>query len=268
MTSIKVKEYIDHLLSKGEISFSTQQMQKEMIITPKAMERAIYRLRKKGELVSPARGYYLILTPEFRKMGCLPPDYFIDDLMNYWQQNYYVGLMSAALYHGAAHQQPQVFQVVTDRYHSSVKCGRVRIEFILKQTLKSVPTQKLKTHTGYMTTSTPAATMMDLVKFLRRSGGLGHVATITDELADSVVPEDLTSLLKGSSERSWMQRLGFILDYLGHAELANVVYQRVSGQKMNIVPLVPYQSKTGVKRNQKWRIAINTIVESDTNDPY
>jgi len=78
----------------------------------KAALNALARLKKKKEIVSPSKGYYLILTPEFRKQGCLPADYFIDDLMQHWKKDYYVCLLTAALYYGAAHQQPQTFQVM------------------------------------------------------------------------------------------------------------------------------------------------------------
>ena len=35
--------------------------------------------------------------------------------MEYWQSKYYVGLLTAAMYHGASHQQPQIFQVVIEK---------------------------------------------------------------------------------------------------------------------------------------------------------
>lgn len=260
---INAKGYIDQLTACGELSFTAQKMREERKLTTKAVERAIYRLKRRGEIAAIAKGYYLILNPEFRKLGCLPPDYFIDELMQHWQQNYYVGLLSAALYFGAAHQQPQVFQVVTDHYHRSVKCGRVTIEFIKKKILSNTPMTQLKTPSGSMNISTPAATMMDLCVFLRRSGGLGHVATVLDELAESVTVEALNNLLKKSSELTCVQRLGYLLEQLGWHELANVLYQHIKNQETHIVPLVPYYSITGAKRDIKWRIAINAVMESD-----
>ena len=79
---------------------------------------------------------------------------------------------------------------------------------------------QLKTHTGIMTVSTPEATMMDLCMFLQRSGGLSHIATVLDELAESVIPEHLKKLLEKNNELTWMQRLGYLLEQLGHKELA------------------------------------------------
>lgn len=260
------KDYIDQLTARGEISFTTQQMQHERCLTTKAVERAIYRLKRKGEVAAIAKGYYLILTPEFRKMGCLPPDYFIDDLMQHWQQDYYVGLLSAALYFGAAHQQPQLFQVVTDRYRPAVRCGQVKIEFITKKTLSHTPTTQLKTHSGLMNVSTPEATMMDLCLFLRRSGGLSHVATVLDELAEAVTPAALKQLLDQNNELTWIQRLGYLLEQLGQQELADVLYQHIKNQPTNIVSLAPYYPMRGAARDAKWRVAINAVIESDVHD--
>ena len=128
MNNKNAREYIDQLTAQGEVSFTVQKMIFDREITKKAAERAIYRLKRKKEIIDIAKGYYLILTPEFRKLRCLPPDYFIDDLMKHWQQTYYVGLLSAGLYFGAAHQQPQIFQVVIDRYRPAIRCGHVKIE--------------------------------------------------------------------------------------------------------------------------------------------
>jgi predicted transcriptional regulator of viral defense system len=263
---ISAKGYIDQLTARGEISFTTQKMRDSTGVTTKAVERVIYRLRKKGEIANLAKGYYLILTPEFRKLGCLPPDYFIDDLMQHWQQNYYVGLLSAALYFGAAHQQPQIFQVVTDQYRRVLTCGGVKIEFITKKNLSDIPVTQLKTHAGFMNVSAPETTMMDLCLFLRRSGGLSHVATILDELAEAVEPSALKKLIEKNNETTWMQRLGYILDQLGHQDLANILHEQLKNQKTNIVSLVPYYSMRGVERDAKWRIAINAVMESDIHD--
>ena len=263
---IKAKDYIDQLTARGEISFTTQKMHDEMDITTKAVERNIYRLKRKGEIVAIAKGYYLILTPEFRKLGCLPPNYFIDDLMRHWQQNYYVGLLSAALYFGAAHQQPQIFQVIIDQYRRPIRCGHVKIEFITKKIILDTPTMQLKTHTGSMNVYAPESTMMDLCLFIRRSGGLSRVATVLDELAESVTPEALKNLLEKNSELTWAQRLGYLLEKLGHDNLSEVLYLHIKSQETNIVPLVPYYSMQAAERDKKWRVAINAVVESDIHD--
>jgi predicted transcriptional regulator of viral defense system len=263
-----LKDYIDSLSAHGEIAFTIQQAAIALASTPKGVECAIYRLKRKGEIVSPAKGYYLILPPEFRKLGCLPPDYFIDQLMQHLQQPYYVGCLSAALYLGAAHQQPQIFQIITNKYKKNITLGSVHIEFILKNNFFASPTETIKTRTGTMQISTPEATLLDLVIFIKRNGGINQVATVISELAEKIQPETLKKMIEKNIELSYLQRIGYLLETTRYELLANIVHEQLKTKKMNTAPLVPYYSTTGASRNKKWKIAINTNIESDLNDSY
>ncbi len=266
--SSKAKTYIDHLVGIGEISFTIGQMQQEMGITNKAARRALERLRRDREIVSLAKGYYLILTPEFREQGCLPPNYFIDDLMAYWNKPYYVGLLSAAMFHGAAHQQPQIFQVMLALTRPRIIRGKVTIDFIQNSSCMKTPVQKMKTPSGTVSVSTPEATAMDLVKYIRQSGGINRVATVLHELFENIKIDKLLSLTHLFGESAWVQRLGFLLDELGYEEQAESLYQYLGSVKTRTIPLVPYLPVSDVEKNKKWRIAINAIVKSDLDDTY
>ena len=50
--------------------------------------------------------------------------------MAHLNQPYYVALLSAAAYHGAAHQKPQVFQVMIPKARRGLECGGVRVDFV------------------------------------------------------------------------------------------------------------------------------------------
>lgn len=265
----KAKTYIDNLAATGAISFTTTQMKDEMGITSKAVRRVLERLKHNHEVATPAKGYYLIIPPEFRRLGCLPPNYFIDDLMNYWNREYYVALLSASMFYGAAHQQPQMCQVMLTNTRLNIVCGRVSMEFIQNNACERTPTQLLKTPTGTMKVSTPEATAMDLMRFIKQSGGINRVATVLSELAESMSQEKLIDLTKLFTETTWMQRLGFLLDKLGHSLLAQPLQDYLNTVKTRIVPLVPYASTTvETKKDKKWRVAININVESDLDDIY
>src|SRR5690606_2826851 len=82
----------------------------------------------------------------------------IDDIMRFLDQPYYVGLLTAAAIHGAAHHRPQEFQVVTDRPTRQITVGRVRIRFVQKCTIHEAAVQEVKTETGTMPVSTPEET--------------------------------------------------------------------------------------------------------------
>jgi len=82
-------------------------------MTEEAFRKAASRLAKKNRIVRIRSGFFVIVPLEYRAAGVLPAEWFIADLMNYLEQPYYVGVLSAAALYGAAHQQPQQFQVVT-----------------------------------------------------------------------------------------------------------------------------------------------------------
>lgn len=265
---LKTQTYIDNLTAQGEIAFTASQFIQQLNLNYNAAINALDRLRKKQEITSLCKGYYLILTPEFRQQGCLPADYFIDHLMRHWQQPYYVCLLSAALYHGAAHQQPQRFQVMTLKKRRHLNCGHVAIEFIQNGQCTKAPIQTIKTRTGYMNISTPEATAMDMVKYIRQCGGINRVVTALDELAEIISPQALADLATKSQERTWIYKLGLLFDELNHPILANTLHEQIKKEKppLNIIPLVPYTSITGSSRNRKWYIALNTTIKSDLHD--
>jgi hypothetical protein len=49
----------------------------------------------------------VVVPVEYELKGVVPPVVYIDWLMAYLQKNYYIGLLNAATFYGAAHQQPQ-----------------------------------------------------------------------------------------------------------------------------------------------------------------
>ncbi|MEF8985500.1 MAG: type IV toxin-antitoxin system AbiEi family antitoxin [Bacteroidales bacterium] len=67
------------------------------------------------------------MPPEYSSRGVLPPVLFIHQLMQYIGKSYYIGLLSAAALHGAAHQQPQEFFVVTSSKQAPTKKKGLKI---------------------------------------------------------------------------------------------------------------------------------------------
>jgi predicted transcriptional regulator of viral defense system len=263
---MKAQLYFDHLASEGKFSFTKIQLQRQLKLTNNATDSLLSRLKHKKHISSPVKGYFLIIPPEFRNLDCLPPDFFINDLMHYLQTDYYVSLLSAALYHGAAHQQPQIFQVMIPTAHRDIKCGNVKIKFIKNQILNTTPVMQLKTRTGFFRVSTPEGTAKDLLNFISQSGGMGQIITVMDELAESLNRDKLKKLAMESHEPQWIQRLGYLLETLGYKELSEILYSTIEDKKLRIIPLVPNRNMTGVSRDKKWRIAVNTTIKSDLDD--
>ncbi|MBI2207560.1 MAG: type IV toxin-antitoxin system AbiEi family antitoxin [Candidatus Rokubacteria bacterium] len=203
----------------------------------------------------------MIVPPEYRVAGSLPAAWFIRDLMECLARPYYVGLLTAASLHGAAHQAPQEFQVVTDRPLGVIEIGRVRIRFVKKARLSRTATIGVKTPTGEMRVSTPEATALDLVRYPEHCGGLSNVATILRELAERLDGGELVRVAEVDGEVAYAQRLGYLLDRAGRPEIARALAEWVDARAPRATPLSPGAPITGTERDGRWRVAVNEEVD-------
>ncbi len=121
------------------------------------------------------KGFYTIVPLEHADAGNIPTDWFIADFMRFLNAPYYVGALTAAAYHGAAHQQPQEFQVVIAQSKPVIRSGKLRIRFLRHEGMPSVKTEPMKSFTGVFPVSTPEHTALDLVRFQKYIGGLDAV---------------------------------------------------------------------------------------------
>ncbi len=120
--------------------------------------------------------------------------------MAYLGPPYYVGLLTAAALHGAAHQAPQEFQVVTDHPLPMIEIGRVRIRFVKKAHLRASPTLRVNTQTGQMRVSTPAATAFDLVRYPEHGSFLSNVVTVLHDLVERLDGGELVRTAEAEGE--------------------------------------------------------------------
>jgi predicted transcriptional regulator of viral defense system len=253
---------IKKLAESGRTTFTTKDIHGLRQSSSIAVMAALRRLEAKGEIVTLHRGLFAIVPPEYRSLACIPAEQFIPDLMEYLQANYYVALLSAAEYHGAAHQRPQLFQVMVNKALRPVKCGRVGVQFLSKKTIEGIPTQSRNTPAGIIRFSTPEATAFDLVGYAGRAGGIDNVATVLTELHEKINADVLVSV-SSLFPIVWAQRLGYLLDSVGAGEKAERLAAHIKDRAPVRVSLVP---GIGIKKaimNRRWRLFINTAVEAD-----
>jgi len=259
---VRASDYIDQLAGQGHHHFTTEMAKAALGGTASAVRSQIQRLRAAGAVASPVRSFHVIVPPEYRRLGCLPAEHFIHQLMTTWMEPYYVGLLSAAERHGAAHQRPQALQVMVRRNRRPVACGQVRIDFIARRDLESMPVQVVSTPRGYIRYATPEVTGLELVGYPKHSGGLSNVATVLGELAESMTAQ----LLVDAAERSpisWAQRLGYLLETLGRGPMAAALLPLVQARARSDTPLRRAKGVAGGRWNSQWKLIINTDVEPD-----
>jgi predicted transcriptional regulator of viral defense system len=264
-------EYIQQLRASGRRHFTSEEIRVELQLSDNSARSGLYRLKRDKKVISPVNGLYVIVPPEYQSYGSIPAEELVPIIMQHLKVDYYVGLLSAGLFYGATHQKPAPFQVISNkRIKHSLEFGDVVIELVYKDSLKGLPTQDFVVSTGYLKVSTPELLAIDLFKYSKRAGGISHVATVLSELAPSIDEDKLITLPEELGEICQIQRLGFILeriDVLEDEEKKGQIIQKLAEYLQDLdrpyVALVPYISRTGYPKCEKWKIIENTDFESD-----
>jgi predicted transcriptional regulator of viral defense system len=271
---LKARQYIEDLAATGRYHFLAKEAQKALGASAAAVKVTLSRLSKRGVIASPARGFYVIVPPEYRSLGCLPADQFIPALMKTLNLPYYAGLLTAAQYHGAAHQRPQQFQVFLEKRRLPIACGRVRVVFLIRKRLREVPVQSLNTPRGTLLVSSPEATALDLVGYQHQAGGLNQVATVLSELAEKIEPAELAAAA-AAAPVPWAQRLGYLLERVGAPEKAASLKEYVRARARESAPLLANAPKPSrlpdprrarrdkVVRDADWKLYVNAEVQPE-----
>jgi predicted transcriptional regulator of viral defense system len=207
--------------------------------------------------------FYVIVPLEYQSAGAPPVSWFIHDLMAAMELPYYVGLLTAAAQHGASHQQPQEFQVVTDRSVRPLTVGRTRIRFFASKFLTNASTIDVKTPTGTMCVATAETTAVDLVRFARAAGYLDNVATILGELSSRLDLKRLLAAVTLVSDVPNTKRLGYLLDHVAAKSLTDPLHTWLTRQPIRVVPLQPGRSVTGAAEDSRWHVLVNHCIEVD-----
>jgi predicted transcriptional regulator of viral defense system len=249
--------------ASGRYVLTREQALATLEVSDEALKKAVRRLVDKKRLAVPRRGFYVVVPLEYREAGAPPPSWFIDELMKFHRQPYYVGILSAAALYGAAHQQPQEFQVVTSEQLRPVVVGRSRIRFYRNRYLERIPTLEVKTETGTMRVSTPEATALDMLRYLKAAGHVGNAATVLAELAERLDPRRLVEVAKAEGQLSSSQRLGYLLEQVGAGEVATELAEWVTAERPRFVALLPGYPSQRAPKDARWRVLVNDKIEAE-----
>lgn len=266
-TNTSLENWTNELLSQGKFAFSLKALRNTFPNQSDAANKsALKRLSDKGNIISIHKGYYLIIPPQYKAKGILPPSLYLDAFMEELKRPYYLALLNAAANHGAAHQQPQEFYVVTNfpALRPTYKKG-LKVNYFSKKELPEKLLDIKKTETGYLKISNPVLTATDLIQYSKRVGGINRVATVLSELREVIKPEAFDSYLIQNTPVTALQRLGYLLDIVfDDRVLANALYTAI--QNNNVVffrtPLRASATK-GFPADEKWKVIINTAIELD-----
>ena len=257
-------DYLRVLRSNGRYAFTIGDLINNVPKPLKNLRKDLDRLRDKGEIVNIRREFYTILPDEYRKMGAVPVEFYIDDLMKHLNKKYYVGLFSAAMLLGAAHQQPQEYYLISESPKPRmVESKNLRINFTAKSKFPVYGIENLKTETGYFRVSGPGLTFLDLIYFEQSLGGFNRISTILQELSEVVNPTQMKESLMSNFPVSTLQRAGYITEHvLFNSKLALVFENKLVKMKCQPVLLKSSGKKEG-EIDRKWQVCVNAKIETD-----
>ena len=257
-----IAEWVEEQQASGRYTFTREDVETSRGGSSVAVQTALRRLKQKGRIASPRRGFYVVVPPEYRAAGCPPASWFIDDLMSYLGRHYYVGLLTAAALHGAGHQQPMVFQVVADRATRPMQAARVRIEVHTSRTVTVMPVTRAETETGSMAVATPETTAFDLVRFFSAAGHWNNVATVLSELAEKIDADRLVEVA-ALVQLPDVQRLGYLLTLVGKGELADPLAGWLAKRRTTVIRLRTDRPRGDVDVDSRWRLIPNEEIDID-----
>ena len=264
-------DYMNRLLSEGRAVFTAEEAELTLGVRHRAFLDAAERLQRRGMLLQPRRGFYVIVPPQFAAWGAPPPAWYIDALMAREDEPYYVGLLKAAELHGATHQAVMEFQVVCGKRLPEIRTGRNRVTFYFRRDMTALApgVEDHKTDTGTMEVSSAELTALDLLRYPQASGGIDGVATVLSDLGGNIRPERL-ALLSMAFERPVVQRLGHLLEHVGREDLAGPMREGLLSQgALRWTELDPLGARdlnfvpNPRVRDSKWKVVARRLPEPD-----
>lgn len=263
--SPRAPQLADWALSQGITALTTLQIANLLSIPADQVRRRLHAPMKRSEWVTPTRGLWIPVAPEYRTWGAPPGIEIVDQIMLHRGINYYVGWLSAAALLGASHQAPQEFQVAVDRQIRNRGLGRTRFVFVQRE-LNDLPTWSHLTRTGYARVSTAELTLLDVAADIERVGGIDNAATVILELVENNEIDWVT--LAKLSERypaSAARRVGFLIEQLGNQVESELEPLRLRAKDAAATASIldPLSVARG-PLDSSWMIRVNSEVQEET----
>ena len=145
-----LERYISEVQTNGRLSFALSEvMKRHPQQSEYAIKLALNRLSKKKKVVSVYKGFYVIIPPEYQNKMILPTELFVEALFKYLERPYYLGLLSASVYHGASHQQAMESYVIINKPPiRPTKVEGLKINYVVKSDLSRNGVEKKKLMPG------------------------------------------------------------------------------------------------------------------------
>jgi predicted transcriptional regulator of viral defense system len=251
----------DHLLSTGVNTFTLAEASRLLQRSDDAVRKGLERLRRKRLIFSPARGFYVVIPPQFRQQRTVPATHFIDAMMHALDRRYYVSLVSAAELHGAAKPAAsEPFQVMVDRHVTDRDLGSTELWFYRSRHVAyDIGIEQHDGPTGALRLASRELTAVDLVQHANECGGIDHVAAFLDALGPLRIPK--LAEIAGTRDLSTARRLGYLLSRLDPDLRLRPLRELAELRRRTPTDLVPGAPRRG-RVDPYWNVRITADVIS------
>jgi len=262
MSVQSAREFVRGCLGQGRYSFTLKEASEATGLKGQALNMALQRLKRDGWVVPFSRGFYLALDVQHQAAGMLDPEWFVDDWAGFLGVDYYVGGLSAAAVHGAAHQRPVAFQVFMPRNVRPIDRGGVRVAVYCKKDIPVDSVEQRKSPAGYFRVSNPELTAYDVLAYPRCCPSLDLAATVFVELGESIDPSRLAKLVGANAATAVLQRVGCLLDRTGWEEKTGELHTALQAVRQSWRPMDSRLPAKG-KKNARWQVVENADVQPE-----
>ena len=262
---MSVSDYIKQLQSYEEYAFSVDELRKNSTAPETTLKKEITRLVEKEEIINLRHGFYLIIPPRYKSLKKLPIQLYVEKLFSHLNKPYYVALYSAAGFHGASHQQTQKDYIITTTPAlRDIKKGNLILRFFNAKKWSEKNIIEKKSDAGLFKVSSPALTAVDLIYYHHKIGGINRMLANIEELAEEITEADLSNLLSWYSNKSTLQRLGFILEEQQIDRIkSDLIFDSLKSSKFYPILLSPKKGQKAGSTGNRWKVDVNLKLESD-----
>jgi predicted transcriptional regulator of viral defense system len=260
---IKASDSVKWLLSRGISSATTNEFSALLGIPPNQVPQRLAALKRRGEIVSPARGLWAPVAPEYLSWGAPPAIDIIDALMRHLNTAYYIGWLSAAELLGASHHAPQVFQVAASKAIRPRTVGRSQFRFYHREHIGCVSLMYFDAKSGMVPVSSRETTLLDIAGDIGIAGGIDNAANLIIELCEAAAPDiDELVALSIHYPAVALRRLGFLMERYTEISTLDKLKTTCAERNAAVSLLDPQAENSGIV-NAQWKIKINREVSPD-----
>lgn len=261
---MKIGQAISKYEAIHKYSFSKEEIASECDISVQALNSALRRQKAKGKIVNIRKGFYIIIPPKYQLLGQLPLSLYIDNLFQWIGKPYYISLLTAASKHGASHHAIHKDYITTSPPAlRGIKYDSYNIDFFTKKHWPQHGILQMNAESGSYFVSSIALTLLDLISYQNKIGGLGRLSEILQELIEDLREEDLAETISSYCEASDIQRLAFLLEYFDAdnkcLDIMSVWKKRQPS--LNTVTLTPGKARNRDSIKNRWRVNVNNKID-------